>query len=419
MPPTDVSWLYALLHSEHRAGWFLAVWLGGLALNLTPCVYPMIPVTLAFFTGQASAPKKGGKAAKGLGYTVALGACYMIGMALTYATLGLIAAKTGSLLGGWLQQPAVLIGIALGVIALALSMFGLYELRPPSWIAQRFGQAQSGVAGALVMGLVVGLIAAPCIGPFVLGLLLFVSEMADPVLGFWLLFTMGLGMGLPYLVLGIVSNRATWWPKAGAWLVWVKQLLGVLLLGLALSLVRPLLGPKLFQWLMVGGLLLAGAYLGWLEGSRVGVGMRWVRRLTGVALLAGAVATIPMEPRPGAAVAWQPYSHARLAQAARDGRPVLVDVYADWCVPCVEMDHVTFRDPEVIKRLEGFAALRIDATRDVPAEAGELLERSGVFGVPTLLIFDRRGQERTELRVNGFLPPKEFLKHVAPVMSDG
>jgi len=403
---SQTGWIGRMLTHQAAWVWFLAAFLGGLALNLTPCVYPMIPVTLAFFSGQASGR---------VGYTALLGVLYVIGMSLTYAVLGLVAAKTGSLLGSWLQKPFVLVGVALLVGALSFSMFGFYELRPPQRLTQRFGQAAVGRWGALIMGLTVGVIAAPCIGPFVLGLLLFVSQLANPLLGFWLFLTMGIGMGLPYLLLGIVANRTSRWPKAGSWLVWIKKLLGVCLLGLALYFLKPLLMEGTFRWLFAVLLILAGLYLGWLERSRFQGGSVWVRRLVGLALIGGAIALMPAGQGAAALVPWHPYSPARLEQAKQEGRPALIDVYAEWCLPCVELDHVTFRHPDVVEGLSDFVTLRVDATREVSPTAQELLERYEVYGVPTILVFDADGREREDLRVTGFIRPKELLARLARV----
>lgn len=399
------DWLMRLFASHAGWLWFLGAFLGGLSLNLTPCVYPMIPVTVAFFSGQAAGR---------LGSAVRLGLLYVVGMSLTYAILGLLAAKTGALMGSWLQHPWVLIGMAGVVLILAASMFGVYELRPPGWVTQRLGQAKAGSTGALVMGLTVGLVAAPCIGPFVLGLLTLVSQLANPWLGFLLFLTMGLGMGLPYVVLGVFANRLSRWPKAGSWLVWVKQCLGVALIGLALYFIRPLVAPLLFRWLVVGVLFAAGVYLGWLERSRFHGWMVWCRRLVGLACVGAALAFVPLpDGQAVPTIVWQPYRPALLEQAKREHRPVLIDIYADWCIPCVELDHVTFRHPDVVERMSHVLALRVDATQDVPPEAEELLERYEVYGVPTILLFDGRGQERSDLRVNGFVPPDEMLKRLA------
>jgi thiol:disulfide interchange protein DsbD len=341
------AWLADLL-SRHGFWWGLpAVFLVGLGLNLTPCVYPMIPVTLAFFSGQAS-----GNFRRAAGLAIV----YVLGISLNYALLGIIAARTGMLFGSWLQQPLVLAAVAAVIVALALSMFGFYELRLPSALAGRFGQASTGAWGAFVMGLVVGFVAAPCIGPVVLALLLVVGQIGNPLGGFLLFFVMGLGMGLPYVVLAVAADRAGRLPKAGRWLIWIKKLLGVALLGVAFFFVRPLVF------------------------------------------------------KPEASVGWAPYREAALEEAQRAGRPVLIDIYADWCVPCVEMDHVTFRHPDVVRALSEVTTMRLDVTSDVSPEGERLLERYRVYGAPTVLFFDRTGQERTELRLLGFVKPAEFLE---------
>lgn len=350
--------LETLFNNQATWVWFLAAFLSGLALNLTPCVYPMVPVTVAFFSGQGQGRT---------GYVVWLGVAYVAGISLMYALLGTLAAQTGALFGSWLQHPAVLIGVAALIIALALSMFGLYELQPPRWVAQRFGRATVGPLGALVMGLTVGLIAAPCIGPFLLSLLLVVSQVGDPLLGFGLLLTTGIGMGVPYIVLGVMAHRLTQWPKAGKWLVWSKRALGVVLIAFSVYL----LGIALRQ----------------RDGD------------------AGFTRTT-------SSVAWQPYTYAKLQQTQQVGRPILIDIYADWCLPCVEMDHVTFRHPDVVQQLSSVVTLRVDATGSISREAEQLFERYDVYGVPTILLFDARGRERPDLRIQGFLPPRRFLERL-------
>jgi len=368
----------------------------------------MIPVTLAFFTSQGAGSLK---------RTAVLASFYVAGLSLNYALLGLIAARTGVLFGAWLQQPVVLLGVALVIVTLALSMFGLYDLRLPAALTRRLGTASAGRWGAFLMGMTVGLIAAPCIGPFVLGLLLFVSRLADPVAGFLLFLMLGLGMGLPYVVLGVSANRVGQLPKAGGWLVWSKKVLGVVLLGLALYFVKPLL-PKALAGLAVVGLLLgSGIYLGWLDRTRSPG--RWfvrVRRCVGVGLLIMTVAVAWPRSRPGPAVAWVPYSAAAFEQAQRDHRPILIDIYADWCLPCVEMDHVTFRHPSVVQALGSVTTLRVDATTEVSADGQALLDRFQIYGAPTILFFDRTGREQTTLRLMGFEGPEEFLQRLQRIL---
>ena len=398
-----LEWLGTFIRERGLFLGMLLVFVVGLGLNLTPCVYPIIPVTVAFFSGQSSGSTW---------RTLQLAILYVLGISLSYAALGAVTASAGVLLGAWLQQPVVLIVIAGTIVALALSMFGLYDLRLPSVVTQRLGRSSSGMLGAFSMGLVFGLIAAPCVGPFVGGLILFVTQQGDPRLGFLLFFILGLGMGLPYVVLGMAAQRVTQLPKAGPWLIWSKNVLGVILLGLALYFLRPLL-PSRVLWLAVVTLLAgAGLYLGWLERSPArGLRFLWVRRVVGS--LCDVSALVMAWPRPQAAVTlvnWESYTEAAFAQAQRAGRPIIVDVYADWCLPCVEMDHVTFHHPDVVKALGSVETFRLDVTDEVSADGERLITRYGIYGAPTILLFDRSGTERKELRILGFEPPEEFLE---------
>ncbi len=260
------------------------------------------------------------------------------------------------------------------------------------------------------MGLLVGVVAAPCVGPFILSLLLLVGQLANPAAGFGLFFMLGLGMGLPYLVLGAAATRLTRLPKAGAWLVWSKQALGFVLLGVALYFARPLLMPPVFAALGVGLLIGAGAYLGWIARAHGGRVFTAVRRTVGAACLLLVMALLWPQPPTRPRVAWIPYSVEAFQQAVQSQRPILIDVYADWCLPCVEMDHTTFRNPDVVEALKSAATLRVDATREIAPEASELFKRHRVYGAPTILVFDRRGMERRELRVLGYLNAEELLK---------
>ena len=393
-------------------GLFLAlplVFIGGLLLNLTPCVFPMIPVTLSFFSSQAVESGRRGR-------TAWLACSYVLGLALTYAVLGFVAARTSALFGAWLQQPIVLFVLAAVVVGLALSMFGLYELQIPQAIVGRLGTASAGAWGACVMGSLVGVVAAPCVGPFLAGLLLVVSRLQNPAAGFLLFLCLGLGMGAPYVALSLATDRVRRLPKAGPWLSWVKQVLGVILFGVALFLLAPALPAVVTKALLVLLLVGAGGFLGWLASS-AGQARAFIafRRTIGVVLLIAAVfLVVPRRPA-GPAVAWVPYSEVALERAQREQRPILIDVYADWCLPCVEMDHTTFRNPEVVRALAQVATLRVDATRGVSEDGERLLERYQVFGAPTGLFFDRTGRERTALRLLGFVTPAEFLERLRQI----
>jgi thioredoxin:protein disulfide reductase len=390
---------------ERVAGWiarwgypltFLWVALLGVALNLTPCVYPLISVTVAFFGGRSAGDRRG---------AIRRALVYVLGICLSFSALGVTAALTGSLFGAALQRPPVLGGIALLMVGLALSNFGLYQFRLPSPIVQRLGRMGEGDLGALFMGLTMGVVAAPCIGPVVVALLLFVGSRQSAALGFALFFVLGLGMGAPYVGLAALADRMRGMPRAGAWLGLVEHVFGFLLLGLALYFAGPLLPAWSVRALFALLAVAAGTFLGFI-GTGATPALRWPRRLAGVALIAFALVGITGK-ESESLIAWSPFSEQSLAQAASASRPVLIDFQADWCIPCREMDRTTFRDPGVVRIAGSFTTLKVDVTAEDEA-VSKLMSRFGVAGVPTYVLLGADGRERR--RLVGFVPAKEMLE---------
>ncbi len=384
------------------------VFVAGLALNLTPCVYPLIPITVGFFVAQKETSGR---------RSWLLAIAYVLGMSVTYSALGVIAALTGRLFGAALQSPWVVGLIVVVILALAASMFGAWELRMPAW-ATRTSGGRAGAGGALLMGLVVGLVAAPCIGPFVLGLLTYVGQRQDALLGFALFFALSLGLGLPYLLLGVSSRALDRLPSSGAWMVGVKQLFGVVLVALAGYFVQPLL-PAPWSHTLLGGLLVLGSlYL--LVIARPGHDQpaidRGMRLISGGMLVAGVLLlpSLGAETRQG--LSWQRYEEQAVAQALASGKTVVLDFYADWCVPCKELDEKTFSRPDVAGELAPFARFKVDLTRNDAADDA-IRSRFGVAGVPTIAFF-RHGKEIASARLTGFEPPEAFLKRLSSVAAE-
>jgi thiol:disulfide interchange protein DsbD len=404
-----------LISSRGLAVALLSVFLAGLLLNTTPCVYPIIPITIGFFMNQG-----GGQAQPRLRRTFLMASMYVLGMAITYSILGVIASMTKGLFGAALQNPFVLVLLAGVMVALSLSMFGVYEFRLPGFLnrfADKSAQSTGGVVGALVMGLTMGIVAAPCIGPFVLGLLVHVGTKGDPVYGFFMFFVLALGLGLPYLILGTFSGALKSLPRSGEWMVTVRKVFGLILIGMALYFLMPLMGalttPVFAAFFAISALYL----IFWEAGRTRPKQFGWALRAIGVGAAVVAV-FMALPKRSEAGITWQPYSEQALAAAKAEGRGVIIDAYADWCIPCKELDQLTFTDSEVKGEAERFVRLKLDLTSNDPqSEAGRARSRFDILGVPTIIFIDAEGRERAELRLEGFEEPEPFLSRMKQVES--
>ena len=378
----------------------------GLLLAFTPCMLPMIPILSGIIAGEGHRLNK----SRALGLSL----IYVFSMALTYALAGIGAAYAGSLIATYLQNVWVLGAFALIFVALALSMFGVYELRLPGFLHQRLYASQERLQGGRIasvaaMGVFSAVIVSPCVSAPLAGTLLQISRTGDVVLGGAALFALATGMGLPLIVVGVSEGALL--PRAGAWMVSVRKFFGVLLLAVALWIISPLLSATV-EGLAWGALIVAGAlYLGVLRTrSWAWRAIGAVALVVGVAMLVSAFTGRGSEAR----TAWTRVASVadldqRLASA---GRPVMLDFYADWCVSCKEMEKLTFSDPRVRAEFDRMLLLQADVTAANDKDRA-LLKRFSLFGPPGIIFFDAQGREIPGLRVIGYQPPERFLKTLA------
>jgi len=356
----------------------------GLLLNLTPCVFPLIPVTMAVFAQQGeSRPAR----------VLPLAALYVLGLAATFTLVGLAAALAGRRMGLVLQHPAGVLAVVAVLAVMMASTFGAFDIRLPSGAMGRLG-ARRGPAGALVMGMVMGLVASPCVGPFLIALITFVAARGDAVLGAASFFVTGLGLGLPYVFLGTFTGLVNRFPRGGGWLIWTKRLMGLALGGLILYFVRPFMAEEFFRPLVLGVFIFAAAYLALLEGwSRRPFTRRFraVRLATGAAVLAAGILVYADAVRERPAVRWTAWQPGALEAAQAEAQPVLLYFGADWCIACREWEATVFAHPAVVAESGKLARIYVDVTRleDGPRKA--LAGRYRAADPPVVIVLDRRG----------------------------
>ncbi len=403
--------LVGRLEESFRTGqwvWFtLILFVGGLALNLTPCVLPLIPITLGFFSMQSR-----GQA----GQRVGLSALYALSMAAMYAVLGTAASLAGKAFGFQFQNPWVLGTLIALIVLFALALFGVYKFQVPPALMRYVG-ARQGWVGAILMGVLAGVAAAPCIGPVIAALIPIVAAAANPMVGFLFFLALGLGLGAPYFVAGLFYERVQKRiPRSGEWTILVERIFGVMLLAVALFFASSLMSPQVYGWAWIGFLGLTALYF--LFGERKEITQPRVVRLKqvlGVLFAAVMVNNALSMMRPKVEIAWQPYSVALIEQAKAEGKPVLIDFTATWCQACGELKHYTFTDSAVVRESERFVRLVLDATTESDPTVQEALKRHEVVGLPTVIFIDSQGNERRDLRLTGFERANKFLERMQQV----
>ena len=408
----------------------------GVLLAFTPCVFPMLPILSGIIAS------KGQQMSKTRGFILAL--AYVLGMSITYAAAGAAAGLSGAMLSAALQNAWVLGTFALIFVALAFSMFGFYELQMPAFIQNKLVEETSHfkggqLAGVFGMGALSALIVSPCVAAPLAGALLYISQTRDVILGGSALFAMALGMGVPLLLLGISAGALL--PKAGAWMKSVQQFFGVLLLAVAIWLISPVITEVVHMLLWAALLIISAIYLHALDPlpnqasgfSKFLKGVGVIALLTGIALLIGVLSgsrdilqplskfnltanTFSAQPAESVASMSEALPFKQIKTSAEldalirqsQGRYVMIDFYADWCISCKEMERFTFTDPQVRERLKNVELVQINVTEGT-ADDAELLKRFRLFGPPGILFFDKQGVEIPDIKIIGYLDKKDFV----------
>ncbi|HDU5575685.1 protein-disulfide reductase DsbD [Klebsiella aerogenes] len=395
---------------------FSALWalLIGIGIAFTPCVLPMYPLISGIVLG--------GKQRLSTARALLLAFIYVQGMAVTYTALGLVVAAAGLQFQAALQHPYVLIGLSVVFIALALSMFGLFTLQLPSSLQTRLtlmsNKRQGGSPGGVfAMGAIAGLICSPCTTAPLSAILLYIAQSGNLWLGGGTLYLYALGMGLPLILVTVFGNRLL--PKSGPWMAHVKTAFGFVILALPVFLLERVIGEA---WGLRLWSLLGVAFFSWAFITLLGASKPWLRLVQIVMLGAALVSARPLQDWAFGAPTVQQQAHLEFtrvstvdelnqALAQAKGKPVMLDLYADWCVACKEFEKYTFSAPEVRQALKETVLLQVDVTKNSAQDAA-LLKHLQVLGLPTILFFNAQGEEQPAQRVTGFMDAAAFSAHL-------
>lgn len=397
---------------------FFLIFLAGVGTSLTPCVYPLIPITITIFGARETKNKV---QAFSLAYT------YVLGIVLMYSVLGLVVAQTGAVFGQFMSNPWVMGVIAAIFIALGASMLGAFDFQVPQSIQSRLSRVGGkGYGSAFTMGLVAGIIAAPCTGPALAGILTYVATEGDPFLGFWLLLVYAHGLGMLFLLVGTFSGMLSHIPKAGKWMENVKSMFGIVLFACALYFLKnafPALQINFDSaatvYALAGLLLVIGVVLGaihlsfhthnWMAFGRKGLGV----------LLCVVALYLPFGSKISAgtpsSLDWI-YNDIEkgLEQAKQQEKPAMIDFWAEWCAACKEIDHYTFRNPTVEQRLKQFVTIKVDLTKSTP-ENQKIQETYSITGLPLIVFYDSKGNRLPDKNITGFINAETFLNHIKDI----
>ncbi len=339
------------------------IFLFGFLTSLTPCVYPLIPITFAVLGGRE-------KKSRWKSFLTSL--FYVFGIAITYSSLGLVAAQTGQLFGSLISHPVVIIAMSLILFAMGLSLLGLFEIQAPAFIRNSAAghQMKKNYLGVFISGLLAGVIASPCVGPVLVGILAYIAHHQDSFMGFILLFTFAMGFGSLFILLGTFGQLTDKLPRSGRWMNGIKIFLALCLFGLSFY----------YAWPLVKKLQPKSDSLKTTTDSK-------------------------KQPQ------WGKYSVQKVDEAKKQGQPVIIDFHADWCLSCTELDELTFSQPEVIKRSLQFTMIKVDATSP-SKELKKITDKYEVYGLPTIIFINTKGEVVRELTLTGFEKASLFIKRM-------
>ncbi len=392
---------------------FLLVFLAGVLTSFTPCIFPMLPITISILGYHANRGNRLHNFSRAL--------FYVLGIAVTYSLLGVAAALTGSLFGSALSNKYVIGGLCALFVLMAFSMWGAFEMQVPAFIRNRFGSGKShGLGGAFVMGLVAGVVASPCVGPVLVSILSFVSTTRNAVLGFGLLFTFALGLGMIFLVIGLFSHALHLLPKSGAWMNFIKFILGAGMWLAALYYSQFLVAHR--WWVALIALSFVGLAI-WKGAFNFGSKNYFKQSLmltififSSTVLLLSFVRPQYLSPAfsaseseidPNSRVKWIAYSEAEMQKAADEQIPVFLDFFAEWCAACHELEDKTYTNPEFIELSKQFRLIKLDATEDNEANQ-KILKKYKVQGLPTVMFINKKGLPIESLTFTQFLEWKDL-----------
>lgn len=398
------------------------VFLAGIFTSFTPCIFPMIPITLAVLGNHSNERSR---------LQNFITSCvYVLGIATTYSILGLIAASTGGLFGSSLGNPYVLAVICVIFLAMSLSMYGLFEIQVPAFLRNRLGRGKQkqNLFGSYITGLFAGIVASPCVGPILVAILTYVASTQNKLLGFLYLFTYALGLGLIFIALGLSNQLLKALPRSGTWMNGFKFILGTLMLGAFYYYLELLLPDRWFDLALGLGLIIVASVYGAFISASNKKTLDHIRKGLMLAVLIvgiGYVVLGAFDLRPyiyGRITAndslnkiqklnWQPFDEGKIAQAAKDGKPVIIDFWADWCAACHELEEHTFTDPRIRAMASNYVLFKFDATKD-SEQLKVLKKKYNIQGLPTVIFLNPHGVWIDALTLTQFESADKFLNRM-------